>query len=173
MDIFRPDIYKPSIYDINYEELKRRGIKCLLFDLDNTIATFDEEVPDKKLKDFFLYLEELGFKNIIMSNSPRKRVAPFKENCNIDSACKSMKPFKTKYIKIMKMYSFLDTQVACIGDQLLTDIFGANRLGLTSILVNPISSKEKAVTKINRKVENVIYKHFLKRGIFKKGEYYD
>ena len=78
MDIFRPDIYKPSIYDINYEELKRRGIKCLLFDLDNTIATFDEEVPDKKLKDFFLYLEELGFKNIIMSNSPRKRVAPFK-----------------------------------------------------------------------------------------------
>ena len=161
MDIFRPDIYKPSIYDINYEELKRRGIKCLLFDLDNTIATFDEEVPDKKLKDF------------IMSNSPRKRVAPFKENCNIDSACKSMKPFKTKYIKIMKMYSFLDTQVACIGDQLLTDIFGANRLGLTSILVNPISSKEKAVTKINRKVENIIYKHFLKRGIFKKGEYYD
>ena len=53
MDIFRPDIYKRSIYDINYEDLKRRGIKCILFDLDNTLAPMEVEIPDKKLLEFF------------------------------------------------------------------------------------------------------------------------
>lgn len=173
MDDFRPDIYKPSIYDINYEELKTRGIKCLIFDLDNTLATMDMEIPSKKIMDFFLYLEELGFKLIILSNASKKRVAPFKEKCNVDSAYKSMKPFKRKYNKILALYAYKDTEVACIGDQLLTDILGANKMGFTSILVNQMSKKEKFATKINRKIESIIYKRFLKRGIFRKGEYYD
>ena len=59
------------------------------------------------------------------------------------------------------------------GDQLLTDIYGANRQGFTSILLNPISSKEKFVTKINRGLEKIILNNFSKKGIFKKGEYYE
>ena len=98
MDIFRPDIYKRSIYDINYEDLKRRGIKCILFDLDNTLAPMEVEIPDKKLLEFFLYLEDLGFKPIILSNASKKRVAPFKERCNVASSCNSSMPFKKKYL---------------------------------------------------------------------------
>ena len=141
MDIFRPDIYKRSIYDIDYEDLKKRGIKCILFDLDNTLAPLEVEIPDKRLLEFFLYLEDLGFKAIILSNASKKRVAPFKERCNVDSSCKSSKPFKKKYLKILELYPYKDTEIACVGDQLLTDILGANRLGFTSILVNPICAK--------------------------------
>ena len=143
MDFFRPDIYKQSIYNIDFLELKRHGIKCLLFDLDNTLVPIDVVMPDKKLLDFFLYLEDLGFKVIILSNASKKRVQPFKEKCNVDSSFYSRKPFKKKYLKILEIYPFKDTEIACIGDQLLTDILGANRMGFTSILVNPISSKEK------------------------------
>ena len=173
MDIFRPDMYKRSIYEIDYEQLQKKGIKCILFDLDNTLASFDEVTPDKKLMDFFLYLEDLGIKAIIISNASKKRVEPFKEKCNVDSAFKSYKPFKKKYQKILKMYHLKDIDIACVGDQLLTDIYGANRLGFTSILVNPISNKEKFVTKINRAMEKIILNNFSKKGIFKKGEYYE
>ena len=78
MDIFRPDMYKRSIYEIDYEQLHKKGIKCILFDLDNTLASLEEQTPDKKLMDFFLYLEDLGIKAIIISNASKKRFEPFK-----------------------------------------------------------------------------------------------
>lgn len=173
MELCRPDIYKKSIYDIDYNKLKNIGIKCLVFDLDNTIAPIDVSVPEKKLLEFFLYLENLGFKLIILSNASKKRVAPFKEKCNIDSSYKSMKPFQKKYRKIMELYSYKDTEIACVGDQLLTDILGANICGYTSILVNPIGKKEKIQTKMNRILEKIIYKYFEKRGLLSKGCYYE
>ena len=173
MDIFRPDIYKQSIYNIDFLELKSHGIKCLLFDLDNTLVPIDVTIPDKKLLDFFLYIEDLGFKVIILSNSSKKRVQPFKEKCNVDSSFYSRKPFKKKYLKILEIYNFNDTEIACIGDQLLTDILGANRVGFTSILVNPISSKERACTKLNRMLEKMVYRRLKKRGLLEKGVYYE
>jgi len=173
MDLFRPDIYQKSIYEIDYLKLKKIGIQCLIFDLDNTLAPIDILSPSKKLLDLFAYLEDLEFKCVILSNASKKRVTPFKEQCNIDSSFQSHKPFKKKYQKILNIYKFKDIEVACIGDQLLTDIYGANRLGLTSILVNPISKKEYFPTKINRLIEKIIYRHFEKRGVFQKGSYYD
>ena len=173
MDIFRPDIYKQSIYHIDFLELKTHGIKCILFDLDNTLVPIDVVLPDKRLLDFFMYLEDLGFKVIILSNSSKKRVQPFKEKCNVDSSFHSRKPLKAKYLKILELYHYKDTEIACIGDQLITDILGANRMGFTSILVNPISSKEKFGTKINKKKKKIIYKYLKKRGLLEKGVYYD
>ena len=173
MEQFRPDMYKKSIYEIDYEKLKKHGIKCILFDLDNTLAPISEEEPDKKLLDFFLYLEDLGIKAIILSNAPKKRVLPFKEKCNVDSAFKAHKPSKKKYQKILATYHFKDTEIACVGDQLITDIYGANRMGFTSILVNPISKKDYFLTKINRFLEKFIYQYFTSHGLFKKGEYYE
>ena len=149
MEVFRPDIYQKSIYDIDYIKLKNMGIRCLLFDLDNTLAPIDKDVPDKKLLDFF------------------------KEKCNVDSSFHSRKPFSKKHKKILDIYHFQDTEVACIGDQLLTDIYGANRLGFTSILVNPISKKDKVGTKINRFFEKRIYASLKRRGLLERGVYYE
>ncbi len=173
MDNFIPDIYQKSIYDINYKNLKKRGIKCLLFDLDNTIVPLNVLEPDKKIKDLFSDIEDLGFKVILLSNATRSRVEPFKEKLNLDSSCNSRKPFSKKYKKIMSIYNFKDNEIACIGDQLLTDVLGANRLGLLSILVNPISNTDLFVTKINRFFERKILKKLEKRGLLKIGEYYE
>lgn len=73
----------------------------------------------------------------------------------------------------MSIYNFKDNEIACIGDQLLTDVFGANHLGLLSILVNPISNTDLFVTKINRFFERKILKKLEKRGLLKIGEYYE
>ncbi len=173
MELFVPDIYAKSIFDINYNKLLERGIKCLIFDLDNTIAPKGVNVPDKKTIELFERIEEKGFKIIIVSNSFKKRVQPFKEHLNVDAAHTACKPLKNKYKKVMKIYHYKDNEIAAIGDQLLTDILGANRMGFTSILVNPISNNDFNLTKMNRFFEKQIYKYMIKHGLFQIGEYYD
>ncbi len=173
MYIFLPDIYQKSIYTIDYESLKNAGIKIILFDLDNTIIPINTDVPNKKLKTLFEDIKNMGMKPVIMSNSGKKRVAPFKEGLYVDAAYSSMKPLKRKYKKILNLYNVKPSEVAAIGDQMLTDIFGANRMGVTSILVNPISSNDFKITKINRFFENIVIKHFSKRSVFERGKYYE
>ncbi len=172
MQNFIPDIYQKNIYDIDYMRLKKMGIKCLLFDLDNTLVPVKTTMPPQKLKELFLYLEN-NFKIIIVSNSNHKRLIPFKEGLNVDVAASSRKPSKKKYLKIMNMYKFKEHEIAGIGDQLLTDIFGANRVGITSILISPIGEYEKFGTKINRFFEKFIYYYLKKKNILIKGRFYE
>ena len=162
IDKFVPDKYFKSIYDINYELLKTSGVKCLVFDIANTLMPESSTKPNKKVKDLFEDLKDMGFKIILVSNNFKKNVESFKEELCVDSA----------YLSI-KLFDFKDTEIACIGDQLLYDILGANRMNFTSILVNPISIDEYAVSKLNRKLENVIIKKITKKDLFKKGRYYE
>jgi len=173
LSIFVPDIYQKSIYDINYKKLKKNGIKCLIFDLDNTMASIKTKSPNKKLKDLIEDLKALDFKILIVSNAPKKRVEPFKDILCLDSSYLSFKPMKRKYVKILKMYKFKPSQIACVGDQLLTDIIGANRMEMTSILVNPIGTLDFAPTKINRFLEIFIYRRLENKDLLKRGEYYE
>ena len=73
MDIFIPDVYQKSIYDINYKKLKKSGIKCILFDLDNTLVPYTTKEPTKQIKDLFAKIQS-DFKLIIMSNSGKNRL---------------------------------------------------------------------------------------------------
>ena len=173
MDYFIPDIYQKSIYAINYKALKKSGIKCLIFDLNNTLAPLNQPIPSKELKDLFAFLEGLKFKLIILSNSNQNRVTPFKERLNVDASFHSRKPSKRKYLKILQLYHLKVHEVASIGDQLITDIYGANRMGFTSILVNPISQQDLWMTRFNRILERFLLRYFGKRGLFQKGSYYE
>jgi len=172
MDIFVPDIYVKSIYTINYKKLKKNGIKCLLFDLNNTLASAEADYPDNRLRELIFELEK-DFKVIILSNSNKNRVRPFKEKLNVDSSFNSKKPFKKKYKKIMNLYNFKDIEIAVVGDMLLTDICGGNRMNFTTILVNSISEDETFGTRILRYFERKIIKNLNKKGILFKGEYYE
>ena len=173
MDNFVPDMYQKSIYHIDYEKLYENGIRCLLFDLDNTCVPYVDRVPTKKLKNHFSKLEDIGFKVIIFSNSPKERLKPFKQELNVDCCHKAGKPRKTKFLKILKTYNYDLSEVAIIGDQLMTDIYGGNRVGIMTILVNPMSDIDMPFTKIHRYMEKKQINKMTKKGIFKVGQYYD
>lgn len=173
MEKYIPDVYQKSIYTINYDLLYSRGIRCLLIDLDNTIAPITIKEPNKKTKELFNSLKDKGFKIIIFSNSRRNRVKPFKEILDVDCCAGARKPFKKKYIKVLNEYNLDVDSVACIGDQLLTDIKGGNKMGITTVLVNPIGTKELLGTKINRSFEKKIFKKLREKDLFKKGKYYE
>lgn len=173
MDYFFPDVYQKSIYTINYNKLKEDGIKCLLFDLDNTCIPYSEKEPSQKLIDLFDELEGMEFKVILFSNSPRKRLEPFKNKLNVDCCAKARKPRKEKFLKVLNMNNLDLSEVAIIGDQLVTDIYGGNRVGIKTILVNPMSNIDMPFTKIHRIIEKRKIKKMTKKGIFKVGKYYD
>ena len=173
MDILIPDMYQKSIYSINYEKLYNCGIRCLLFDLDNTCVPYVEKVPSKKLIDLFDYLKDMGFKVILFSNATKKRLEVFKNTLVVDCSYSSRKPSKRKFLKVLKMYNFDLSEVAIIGDQLFTDILGGNRVGIKTILVNSMSKKDMPLTFIFRILERGQFKKFKKRGILKLGEYYE
>ncbi len=173
IDRFVPDVYAQSIYRIDYEKLIKKGIKCIIFDLDNTIAPVDVLAPSEEAINLMFKLKEMGLKPILMSNSGRARVEPFRNGLEIDSCADAKKPLSKSYNKIISIYKFNPEEIACVGDQLLTDVLGANKMGMTSILINPISKNDRFVTKPNRIIENIIMKILGAKDAFKKGKYYD
>ncbi len=172
MDNFVPDIYAQSIYTINYKKLKKRGIKCLLFDLNNTLTSYDNDYPTDELRELIFELEK-NFKVIILSNSGKDRIRPFKEKLNIDASYHSLKPFKGKYKKIMDIYNFKDTEIATVGDILVTDVLGGNRMNFTTILVNSISENEPFITRLIKIIDNRIRKKLNKKELVVRGKYYE
>lgn len=173
IELFKPDMYMKDIYSINYAKLKNFGIKCILFDLDNTLVPSFKNKPTRKVKDLIEKLKDMGFKVIIFSNSNKKRLTPFKNVLEVDCSYSSKKPFSKKFKKVLKEYKYNQSEVAIIGDQIVTDIYGGNKVGIFTILVKPINSKELIFTKFNRIIERKIIKKLERRNIFKKGEYYE
>jgi len=173
LELYKPDMYKHDIYSIDYKKLKSCGIKCILFDLDNTIIPTYLPKPTRKLKDFIEKVKDMKLKVIIISNSGKKRLLPFKDILEVDCAASAKKPSKKKYQKVLDEYKYDVSEIVVIGDQLVTDIFGGNRMGFYTVLVDPISKKEFIWTKFNRIKENFIMFKLKRKGLLKRGNYYE
>lgn len=168
MSIFKPKMYKKNIFDVNYNSLKETGIKLIIFDLDNTILEVDKDLPDEKIKSLIKKLSK-DFKIVIASNNVKERVSKVSKYLNCDHLYSIGKP--TKKIKrfIDKRYGIKMEKTAIIGDQVVTDILMGNRLGMFTILIDPIGEKDLKVTYLNRWLE----KRIMKIIKFKRGNYYE
>ena len=152
---FIPSLFHDSFFDIDFKDLKEKGIKYIITDLDNTLIPYDISVPTSEVLEKLKELETLGFKVVLLSNNKPARINTFTKDLVITGYANARKPLLIGIHKAMRYLGNpkLD-EVVIIGDQLMTDIWGANRLGVYSILVNPIKRKtEKWYTKFNRKIE--------------------
>lgn len=172
MSNFFPDIYQKNIYTINYQKLWDSGIRCLLFDLDNTCVPYKEKKSTKELKELFNNLSSLGFKIIIFSNSPKRRLKRFSD-LGIEFNSFSMKPLSHNFYKILKKYGYDKSEVIIIGDQIFTDVYGGNKVGITTCLVDPLTNVDMMATKLTRLLENRKINMLGKARGFKRGKYYD
>lgn len=173
MEQYIPDVYQQSIYTINYKKLKERGIRNLLFDLDNTLVPVNIKEPNEKIQELFHDLKKQGFNIVIFSNSPKCRLKPFKDILEVDCCPSACKPRPNKFLTVMNSIQGSVSETAIIGDQMLTDIKGGNRVGITTVLINPISNKDHIFTKFNRFYEKKIMKKLRDKNLFVKGRYYD
>lgn len=173
MEKYIPDIYQKSVYTIDYQKLIDKGIKCLLFDLDNTLISSKVKKPNKKVIDLINELKEKGFNIIIFSNAHYSRVKDFAVSLDLKYYSFACKPLSITFNRVLEDYKYTVCEVAIIGDQLLTDIIGGNKVGITTILINPISKKDGLFTKINRVFERHIMKKLRNANLFVQGKYYD
>lgn len=169
---FYPNMYQKNIQDINYKKLKKLGIKCLIFDLDNTIALIDQHVITDDTKRLLMELKN-DFQIIIISNNITKRVKSYADYLECDFVANAAKPLSKGYQKIKKKYGLKKEEMCMIGDQIVTDIYGGNHYGMFTILVDPLGEKDLKITSLNRFIEKKILKHYEKKQIMKKGEYYE
>lgn len=172
MEKYVPDIYTKSIYAINYDKLKEQGIKCLLFDLDNTLVPYSIKEADEKIKQLFDVLKN-DFNVVLFSNSPKTRIKSFKDYLEVDCLASAKKPFRKSFDKILNEFKYEENEVAIIGDQLYTDILGGNKVGIMTILVNPVSNKYPFWTKLGRLNEKRIINKLKKHDLFFEGRYYE
>lgn len=168
---FVPDQYVPSIYKINLEALKAKGMKSLIVDLDNTLVESDCRDATPDLMQWLQRTQELGFQVMIVSNNNKNRVSRFATPLGIPFIHKARKPMSTAFRKAIKELGAEVNSTVMVGDQLLTDVLGGNRMGLYTILVVPISKTEGLATKINRRLERLVLARLEKRGLFvRKGD---
>ena len=172
MEVFVPDIYQENIYKINYEILLSRGIKCLLFDLDNTITKVNDTLPKDAAKELFENLKEKGFKILITSNSIKTRVKPFAEELKVDYISRCKKPNSEKIEEYIKNSKFGLDEIAIIGDSMLDDVVCGNTIGITTILLDQISKVEFPRARLRRIKEKRIQKKLRDKNLFTKGRYY-
>ena len=172
MEIYVPDIYQPDIYKINYDMLLSRGIKCLIFDLDNTLVSIFETLPREDTKTLFKALKEKGFKIYIASNSIKARVKPFHEELNVEYIYSAKKPHTERVNELILKSKFGIDEIALLGDSMVDDVVCGNTIGITTILLDQISKKEFPIARIKRIKEHKIQKKLRDKELFTKGRYY-
>ena len=156
--IFEPTFFVNKIWDISTKELKKRGIKAVLADLDNTLVAWNKRDGDK---DFFAWNEKLKKENIqliVVSNNTTKRVAQAVKPLGLPYASWSLKPLPRGILKALKDFNLDKDQTVMIGDQIMTDIIASNVAGVRSILVKPLVKSDGILTKFNRVMANLILK---------------
>ena len=159
---FIPTIYKETVFDVDYTKLYESGIRLILTDLDNTLVSYKDDFVNDKLVAWLRTREQEGFEVMIISNnSSQKRVKDFADKLGIPYVAKAMKPLKGGFKKVLKLASrkYTPNEIVALGDQLMTDVFAANRMDYTSVLVKAIDRKtEKWTTRVNRLLEGHVLK---------------
>ncbi|MFD0827470.1 YqeG family HAD IIIA-type phosphatase [Bacillus sp. UNC438CL73TsuS30] len=162
---FLPDEHVKSILDINPNELKKRGIKGIITDLDNTLVEWDRPNATPQLISWFDEMKKHNILVTIVSNNNEDRVKAFSDPLKIPFIFRARKPMGPAFQKAISQMGIKKEETVVIGDQLLTDVLGGNRSGLYTILVVPVAQTDGFFTKFNRFAERRIMNWFRKRGL--------
>lgn len=162
MSKLKPTYFFESVEEIPFELLEENKIKGIIFDVDNTLVDMTSILSEKKYE-WIKVAKKRGFLICILSNSINEgKVKRLMRELGVNGMYFAMKPFLKGFKIALNILGLKKEQVIMIGDQLFTDILGANRFGIKSILVDPISSLEGPVTKLRRPIESIYIKKMKK-----------
>lgn len=166
-NLFMPNAYVQSVFEIDIEKLASNGVKGIITDLDNTLVGWDVKEPTERIKEWFAKARKLGITVTIVSNNNEERVSSFSKDLEVDFIFKARKPMGKAFKKAIKQMNIQAKETVVIGDQMLTDVFGGNRNGLYTIMVVPVKRTDGFITKFNRLIERRLLNHFKKKGYIK------
>lgn len=163
LKILYPRMYVSSLLNITPQMLLERGLKGVLFDLDNTIVRRDTDQLSTDVVEWLTELQRAGLRLGIVSNNSRKRVGGVAGTLGLPAVHRAVKPWVRPFRRALRMLGTEPSETALIGDQIFTDVLGGNLTGLYTILVMPMKGKEFLGTKlISRPLEKIVLRQLKK-----------
>ncbi|MDD3206121.1 MAG: YqeG family HAD IIIA-type phosphatase [Lachnospiraceae bacterium] len=160
---FYPNEYLDSAYQINFEDFYKRGYRGVIFDVDNTLVPHGAPADARAIQ-LFERLKGIGYDAMLLSNNKEPRVKMFNDAVQVHYIFKANKPSPQNYRKAMEQMHTQKETTLFVGDQLFTDVWGANKAGIYTILVKPIHPKEEIQIVLKRYLEKIVL-YFYKRKI--------
>ncbi len=159
---FYPDAYVDSAYGIDFEKLYAEGYRGIIFDIDNTLVPHGAPA-DSRSMELFHRLKGLGYGCLLLSNNKEPRVKSFSDAVGAEYIFKAGKPAAKNYRKGMERLGTKEKDTLFVGDQLFTDIWGAKKAGIRTILVKPIHPKEEIQIVLKRYLERIVLYFYARR----------
>lgn len=159
MALFYPTVYRDRITDITPDLLHDMGVRGLLLDVDNTLTTHGSQYLSDDVAAWLHTMQEAGFLMTVVSNSWEWRVAPFAKRIGLRHTSLSCKPLPFGFLRGARRMGLKRKECVAIGDQVFTDILGANLCGVPCIQLQPILLETgKPILALKRKLERYFYK---------------
>lgn len=165
---FYPKEYMKSTYEIDFKKYRAQGYRAVIFDIDNTLVEHGAPADERSIE-LIERLKALGYDIMLLSNNKEPRVKMFNDVVHVNYIHKAGKPGIKNYQAAMVWMGSNETNTLFVGDQLFTDIWGANRAGIYSILVRPIDKKEEIQIVLKRYLEKIVL-YFYKKTEEKRDE---
>ncbi|CAM3244157.1 YqeG family HAD IIIA-type phosphatase [Paenibacillus lupini] len=166
-----PHLRVNSVYEIQLDELYKKGVRGIITDLDNTLVGAREPLATPQLTKWLDEVRDFGFKVVIVSNNNKTRVSKFADPLGIPFIHAARKPANKSFNKALSVLGLPVEQTVVLGDQMLTDVLGGNRMGLYTILVTPIAPADEGImTRVNRRIERFVLSRLRKKGTWYEGE---
>lgn len=165
LKLFLPDEHVKSIFDITPEQLSERGVKGIITDLDNTLVAWDQADATPEIREWFLAMKDNNILVTIVSNNNEARVSEFSKPIGVPFIHRAKKPMGNAFRKALNIMKLGKDEVVVIGDQIMTDVFGAKRAGLHAILVVPVAQTDGFWTKFNRGIERKLLSWMKRKGM--------
>ena len=150
-----PDEYLDSTYEIDFEAFYERGMRGVIFDIDNTLVPHGAPADGRAVQ-LFERLRGLGYRTMLLSNNKEPRVKSFADRVGTAYLYKAGKPKRAGYRQAMERMGTVRESTLFVGDQLFTDVWGARRSGIYAILVKPIHPKEEIQIVLKRYLERIV-----------------
>lgn len=150
-----PKVYLDSTYEIDFEQYYQDGYRAIIFDIDNTLVPHGAPADQRAIA-LFKRLHALGYQTMMLSNNKEPRVKMFCDAVEAEYIYKAGKPNPANYREAMKRMHTDEKNTLFVGDQIFTDVWGANKAGIYSILVKPIHPKEEIQIVLKRYLEKVV-----------------
>ncbi|WP_027417709.1 YqeG family HAD IIIA-type phosphatase [Aneurinibacillus terranovensis] len=165
MSLLVPDLHVESVYDIDLKQLKARGVRGIITDLDNTLIEWDRPDATPELVRWMKEVKEQGFSVVIVSNNKQTRVSKIAEPLGVPYIHQAKKPTQTAFRKATRQMKLSVEETVVVGDQLFTDVLGGRRMGFYTILVVPVARSDGFFTRVNRAMERLALGWMRKRGM--------
>lgn len=161
--LLTPTYMLASYREVTPELLQKAGIRFLLADIDNTLAPYEQAEPDEALLAWLAALAEGGIRLALVSNNCAERVERFNRSLGLPAYAKSGKPGKRSLLLAMQALDAVPGQTAMLGDQLLTDAYAGQHIGLPAIIVPPIRDKKNWFFRLKRLLERPFIRRYARR----------